>query len=88
MKRSFFISLVGGLIPIAIFTVIAMTQLGRYSYTDFGKTVVFVQAGYVVLLIPAMIALFVLRKRDIGLGLLVSFCVGFFVSLITLGMGL
>lgn len=88
MKRSSVISLVWGLVPIAIFTVIAMTQLGRYSYTDFGRAIVFIQGGYVLLLLVAAVILFILRKSEIALGLLVSFAIGFFVSIITLGMGL
>ena len=88
MKKRFFISLVGGLIPIVIFTTIAMTQLGRYSYTNLGGIIILIQAGYVILLLPTAILLFILRKREIALGLWVSFGIGFFVSLITFGMGL
>jgi len=74
--------------PIATFTAIALTQLEPWGYEDLGKKIVFVQAGYVILLLPTTIVLFILRKRDIALGLLISFGIGFFFSIITLGMGL
>ena len=87
-KKGFYLSLVAGLIPIVILTTIAMTQLGRYSYTELGGIIIFIQAGYVILLIPIMILLSILRKREIALGLLVSFGIGFFVALFVIGMGM
>ncbi len=88
MKKGFLISLVGGLTPIVVFTTIAMMQLGRYSYTKLGGMVIMVQAGYVILLLLITILFFILKKKDIALGLLVSFIIGFFVSIVTFGMGL
>lgn len=74
--------------PIVILTIIAMTQLGRYSYTKLGGMIVLAQAAYVALLIPAIIVLLVLRKRGIASGLAITFGIGFFVTLVVLGMGL
>jgi membrane-associated HD superfamily phosphohydrolase len=88
MKKGFLISLVGGLTPIVVFTTIAMMQLGKYSYTKLGEIVIMIQAGYVILLLLIAILSFILKKRDIALGLLVSFIIGFFVSIVTFGMGL
>ncbi len=87
-KRNFFLSLLAGLIPVVILTTTALTQLGEYSYTRLGGIVIYIQAGYVFLLLLATIVAFILRKKDIAPGLLVSFIIGFFVSLLTFGMGL
>ena len=88
MKKPFVLSLIAGLTPIVILTTIALTQLEPWGYYELGRIIVFVQAGYVILLIPTTITFFILRRRDIALGLLVSFGIGFFVALIALGMGL
>jgi len=87
-RKEFFLALAGGLAPIVILTGIALSQLGEYSYTKLGVIAIYTQAGYVVLLLLAMIVLFVLRKQNLALGLLTSFGVGFFVAIITFGMGL
>ena len=81
-------SLIVSLVPIIIFTIIAMTQLGKYSYTKLGGIIILIQAAYVVLLIPAIIVFLVMRKRAIASGLAISFGIGFFVTLIVFGMGL
>ena len=88
MKKEFFIALIASSIPGVILTIIAMTQLGKYSYTELGGIVIFIQATYVILLLLAMIVFFLLRKKKFALGLLASFAIGFFVTLLTFGMGL
>jgi hypothetical protein len=88
MGKQYFTSIIGALLPIIVLTTIAMTQLGKYSYTELGGRVVWIQAGYVVLSLPIAILLFIFRKKRVAQGLLVSFGVGFFVSILTLGMGL
>jgi ribosomal protein L40E len=87
-KKGFYISLVAGLMPIVILATIAMTQLGKYSYTKLGGIIIFIQAGYVILLIPITILFSILRKREIASGLRVSFGIGFFVALFIIGMGM
>lgn len=53
--------------PIVVFTTVAMLQLGTYSYTRLGGTMIMIQAGYVVLLLVITILLFILKKKDIAL---------------------
>jgi len=88
MKKCFLVSLISSLTPIIIFTIIAITQLGEYSYTKLGGIVIMIQAGYTVLLLPVTTVFFILKKKDISLGLLVSFFIGLFALIITFGMGL
>jgi hypothetical protein len=89
MKKSSLVSLIAGLLPIIILSVIALTQHGEYSYNKLGGLiVVMVQPAYVGLLLLAMIVFFILKKKDVAQGLLISFGIGFFVSIILLGMGL
>ncbi|MFH0769370.1 MAG: hypothetical protein V1932_07385 [Chloroflexota bacterium] len=88
MKKDFYLSLIAGLIPIVVLTTIAMTQLGRYSYTELGGIIIFIQAGYVILLLPFALIFLLLKKGTIAKGLLASFGIGFFVALIVIGMGL
>ncbi len=87
-RKEYFLALAGGLAPIVVLTGVALSQLGEYSYTKLGAMAIYIQAGYVVLLLLAMIALFMLRKQSLALGVLTSFGVGFFVAIITFGMGL
>ena len=87
--KSFFISLVGGLIPIVIFTTIAMTQyIGTCCYSTLGEIIVIIQLFYVILLLPITMLFFILRKKKIALGLLVSFVIGGFVAFCVLGKGI
>ena len=81
-------SLILSLAPIVLLTIIALTQLGEYSYTRLGGVIVWTQAAYVVLLVPAIVVFLVLRKKEIASGLAITFGIGFFVTLVILGMGL
>ncbi len=84
MKKGFLVSLIFGLIPTVVLTATVILQLGN---TRLGGMLFMFQAGYVLLLLLATILFFVLKKEDITKGLLVSFIIGFFVSLIRVGMG-
>jgi hypothetical protein len=89
MKKAFLVSSGSGLLPILVLSFIALTQHGEYSYNKLGGIIVImVQPAYVGLLLLAMIVFFIVKKKDIALGLLVSFGIGVFISLIVLGMGL
>ena len=87
MIRSFLISLVAGLIPIIVLFTMAIIQFVRYGYTRLVETILLIQIGYVILLIPIMIIFFVRRKNGIALGVLVSLVIGFFVAGATMFMG-
>lgn len=80
-------SLTISLIPIIILTIIAMTQTGEYSSDGLGAIIVLAQVAYLILLIPAIITLLVLRKREIASGLAITFSIGLVVTIIILGMG-
>ncbi len=88
MKNPFVVSLLVGLAPIFILTILALTQHGHYSYNQLGAIIIWIQVGYVLLLLPTGIILFALKKGKIASGLLTCFGIGLFVSLITFGMGL
>jgi hypothetical protein len=89
MNKHFLISFCAGLLPVIILSILALSQLGEYSYNKLGGIiVVMVQPAYVGLLFLAMIISFILKKKNIALGFLTSFGVGFFFSIILLGMGL
>jgi hypothetical protein len=51
-----------------VLTILTLSQLGKYSYTELGRIFLFVQVGYVLLLIPAIIVFLILRKRDVAGG--------------------
>jgi len=87
MRGVFVRSFVVGMIPIIVLTTIALTQLGKFTYTELGRIMLIILAGYIVLLIPICILFFILRKKEIALGLLTSFGIGLFVTLFLAGMG-
>ncbi len=84
MKKGLLVSLVAGLIPTVVLTTMAIMQLVN---TRLGGILILFQAGYALLLLLASILLFILKKKDIAKGLLVSFIIGFFVLLVRVGMG-
>jgi F0F1-type ATP synthase assembly protein I len=84
MKKALLISLS----PIIVLPILALTQHGEYSYNRLGGVIIYVLAGYVVSLLLASVVLFILRKKEVAKGTLVSFGIGVFVSIVTFGMGL
>jgi hypothetical protein len=57
-----------------------MSQLGKYSNTDVGKTMALIQLFYAIALLPISIIFFILRKKQIGKGLLFSFFICFIIA--------
>jgi hypothetical protein len=89
MKKGLIVTSGITFLPIVILSILALTQHGEYSYNKLGGIIVIiVLPAYIGLLLLAMVILSILKKKDIALGLLVSFGIGFFVSIILLGMGL
>jgi hypothetical protein len=84
MKKGLFISIV----PTIVLPIIALTQHGEYAYNKIGGIIIYVLAGYVFSLLLASLVLFIIKKKEIAKGTLVSFGIGVFVSLVTFGMGL
>jgi hypothetical protein len=88
MKHPFLLSLFGGLAPVILLAIAALTQHGHYSYNSLGGIFIFIEAGYVILLLPVSIILLLFKKKKVGFGLLACFGIGFFITLVSFGMGL
>ncbi len=85
MKKDFLVSLALGLIPTVGLTSMAIMNIGN---TKLGGILFKYQAGYALVLLFASILLRVLKNENIAKGLLVSFIVAVFVSLIRVGWGI
>ena len=71
-----------------VLTILTLSQRGEYSYTKLGGILLFVQGGYVLLLIPAIIVFLVLQKKEIAGGVAISFGIGFFATIVVTLMGI
>ena len=81
VKIGLLVSFVAGLVPTAIVTAVGIVQ---HEDTSLPGILTKYHVGYLLLLLFASIVLYVLRKRNVALGLLLSVAVG---ALVLIGMG-